>query len=192
MNYSEETRKFIEEVKAGKHVAPVQSSRKKVGCSSFVAKVIFIIILSLLVNNAFSMPIPDFSHFPNHVCEYLTENYINAKRVEHLYGVPCAISLGVSCFESGYGRSKIANQINNVFGMKLNGGEYRVYDSFSASFDDFGELMNNDRYSPILDVDLRDLLTWCETLQMLGYNPNKTYPQRLYAVIRYINKKDQL
>lgn len=162
-------------------------SNKINGCVSLVSIFAIILLLMVFSKNALSMSVPDFSHFPNHVCEFLTENYINAKRVEHIYGVPSAVTLGVACFESGYGRSFRALNWNACFGIAK-----RKYESVESSFDDFGDLMNNERYHSILSTDLKDLSTWCNKLMILGYNHHKGYDTRLHKVILFINKRGQL
>ena len=76
-----------------------------------------------------------------------------AHMVKEKYGVPESVTLGQAIYESGLGKSNIANKANNWFGMKGSGtaGQYNgtwakynsVYDSFVA----YGKLLSKDRYT---------------------------------------------
>ena len=73
--------------------------------------------------------------------------------VKEKYGVPESVTLGQAIYESGLGKSNIANQANNWFGMKGSGtaGQYNStwakYNSVYDSFDAYGKLLSKDRYT---------------------------------------------
>lgn len=130
---------------------------------------------------------PDFSKFPNHVCEYLTANYDNAVQVEQDSGVPIAVTLGISCFESGYGLSYSAKKRNNLFGISKS-----RFKSKKSCFVYFGKLMNSERYKSVLSIPKYQIDTWVCKIAKLGYNSHTNYAERVIKVINYINKYKQL
>ena len=71
--------------------------------------------------------------------------------VKEKYGVPESVTLGQAIYESGLGKSNIANQANNWFGMKGSGtagqynGTWAKYNSVYDSFDAYGKLLTKER-----------------------------------------------
>src|SRR5476649_1894951 len=80
---------------------------------------------------------------------YIDQFKDNAIAIMHETGIPASIILGIAMHESANGNSKIAQNLNNQFGVKGGGGaeiknnkktvhtEYKKYDSILESFEDF-------------------------------------------------------
>lgn len=72
------------------------------------------------------------------------ENY--AHEVKEKYGVPESITLAQAIYESSLGKSNLAQNNNNWFGIKSGGG-WAKYDSARDSFLAYGKLLSKDRYT---------------------------------------------
>lgn len=82
------------------------------------------------------------------------ESYAHA--VKEKYGVPESVTLGQAIYESQLGQSNMAQQANNWFGLKgsgtagsysSRGSNWQKYNNVSESFDAYGKLLTNDRYT---------------------------------------------
>ena len=51
---------------------------------------------------------------------FINRIYNDAVFVREKYGIPVALTIGQACFESGYGKSKLAKESNNFFGIRRN------------------------------------------------------------------------
>ncbi len=131
------------------------------------------------------------------------ENYINTYAdvaVEHrqLYGIPASITLAQGILESGAGKSDLAVEANNHFGIKCHRdwtGEgyhkdddeeqecFRVYSSARASFDDHAAFLQRRRYARLFSLDPADYRGWAQGLSDCGYATNPRYPQLLCDLI---------
>lgn len=79
-----------------------------------------------------------------------------AKESQAKYGVPASVTLAQYATESGYGKSWLAKNANNYFGIigSYNGQsvyrtdrKWRKYSSMAESFDDHGRLLSSGRYA---------------------------------------------
>ena len=79
-----------------------------------------------------------------------------AQETQAKYGVPASVTLAQYATESGYGKSWLARNANNYFGMtgSYNGQKvfktdryWRKYSSMEESFNDHGRLLSSGRYA---------------------------------------------
>ncbi len=135
-------------------------------------------------------------------------------------GVPASIKLAQGLLESGSGKSYLATEGNNHFGIKCgsawNGKTlalkdddkdkngklihscFRVYKNPEESFrahSDFLRDPNKDyRYGWLFDLETTDYKSWAHGLKKSGYATNPQYPKLLISLIeRYdLNKYDKI
>lgn len=124
-------------------------------------------------------------------------------------GVPASIKLAQAILESNAGRSPLARQANNHFGIKCGpdwkGKSYsqeddeydengkivkscfRVYKTAEASFVAHSEFLRDpqktNRYGFLFMLDPTDYKRWAQGLKRAGYATSATYPERLINLI---------
>lgn len=114
-------------------------------------------------------------------------------------GVPASISLAQGILESNSGRSELAVNANNHFGIKChndwNGLTYRHDDETAqecfrayatpeesfAAHSDF--LKERSRYSALFKLDPMDYKAWANGLSYCGYATDPMYPEKLVKII---------
>ena len=115
-----------------------------------------------------------------------------AHMVKEKYGVPESVTLGQAIYESGLGKSNIANKANNWFGMKGSGtagqynGTWAKYNSVYDSFEAYGKLLSKDRYTK----HTKNATTTAEYLQGVvdgGYCPDAGYVTDVLNIINSNN-----
>ena len=116
-----------------------------------------------------------------------------------IYKIPASITLAQGIFESNAGRSKLATEANNHFGIKChkewNGDTFfqddetknecfRKYDDPIESFRDHSWfLTQRDRYKSLFLLDIKDYKGWAWGLKVAGYATNPKYPELLIKTI---------
>jgi len=114
-------------------------------------------------------------------------------------GVPASITLAQGMLESGYGRSRLAVEGNNHFGIKCHNGWtgpvirhhddrrnecFRKYRNAEESFRDHSDfLRSTPRYSFLFDLDQFDYKAWARGLKKAGYATNPDYDNMLIRKI---------
>ncbi|MDR1887015.1 MAG: glucosaminidase domain-containing protein [Prevotellaceae bacterium] len=114
-------------------------------------------------------------------------------------GVPASIILGQACLESGYGKSSLATEGKNHFGIKChnswNGAKmylnddlvgecFRKYKTDEDSFADHSDFLRyNKRYASLFDLKPTDYKSWAYGLKKAGYATNPKYAESLIKVI---------
>ena len=114
-------------------------------------------------------------------------------------GVPASITLAQGMLESNYGRSRLATQGNNHFGIKCHSdwsgkriyhddnrrGEcFRSYSSPEESYRDHSEfLVNGSRYRDLFNLGATDYKGWAHGLKKAGYATDPKYPELLIRKI---------
>lgn len=132
--------------------------------------------------------------------------------------VLASITIAQAILESGWGKSKLSIECNNLFGVKAIGGwrgakksyptyEYyngrktlindyfRVYKSYSESIEDHALfLVNNSRYRQHGFFNAKDYIGQANALQRAGYATAPNYAQQLISLVRQynLNKYDNI
>ncbi len=114
------------------------------------------------------------------------------------YGIPASITLAQGLLESGAGRSKLATNANNHFGIKCHnswrGSQtfhdddrpqecFRAYSSPEDSFKDHGRFLQQKRYSQLFRLEPTDYKGWAKGLQQAGYATDRGYANKLIKII---------
>ena len=119
------------------------------------------------------------------------------------YKIPASITLAQGIFESACGKSRLATEGNNHFGIKchtdwvgdtilIDDDElqecFRKYDSVAASYTDHSLfLTTRKRYANLFSLDILDYPAWARTLKADGYATNPQYADRLISLIERFN-----
>lgn len=114
------------------------------------------------------------------------------------YRIPASVTLAQALLESGAGRSRLATQANNHFGIKCGGewngpyirqdddarGEkFRVYKNVAESYEDHSRFLKRPRYASLFKLSPHDYKGWCHGLKKCGYATNPQYATRLIDII---------
>ncbi|MBK7637114.1 MAG: glucosaminidase domain-containing protein [Saprospiraceae bacterium] len=144
----------------------------------------------------------------------LTENYLNryknmAISEMHRTGIPASIKLAQGILESDLGRSPLASQANNHFGIKCSkdwtGLTYykhdddtdstgtiiescfRAYESGEQSYAAHSEFLTHpskqSRYGFLFELATTDYVGWANGLKFAGYASDPSYPSKLIKII---------
>ncbi len=131
--------------------------------------------------------------------EYIDAYKVTAveKMLEH--GIPASITLAQGILESGAGKSSLAKDANNHFGIKCHKGWtgetyimdddkrnecFRKYKTASESFEDHSQfLTTRDRYAFLFEYKVTDYEDWAHGLKKAGYATNPKYAYLLIKVI---------
>jgi cell wall-associated NlpC family hydrolase len=129
-------------------------------------------------------------------------------------GIPASIKLAQAINESGFGKSYLAKNGNNHFGIKCGGSWqgktiykkddkyrrgrlqqscFRKYENAEESFKAHSNfLTQKERYASLFKLSPTDYKSWAKGLQKAGYATSKTYAQKLISLIeRYdLNQYD--
>lgn len=159
---------------------------------NFAKRIFFLIIIHIIiaspvlaVNNAYISYIDKYKDW--------------AINQMHMYGVPASITLAQGLLESDAGRSILAVEGNNHFGIKCHSdwdGKtiyydddrrnecFRKYKSAESSFEDHSIfLASHQRYSSLFDLKLTDYKGWAYGLKKAGYATNPQYADKLIGII---------
>lgn len=152
--------------------------------------ILFLALLSLVV--------PCRMPAANYYEEYIQRYADMAVEQMNLYGIPASITLAQGLLESAAGRSTLAREGNNHFGIKCHkewSGPYmlrnddapnecfRVYRSAADSFTDHSQFLRRKRYAELFDLDLKDYKGWARGLKKCGYATDPNYAARLISII---------
>jgi len=121
----------------------------------------------------------------------------------HEYKIPASITVAQGIFESACGKSRLAVEGNNHFGIKCHAewtGDtilidddelqecFRKYASVSESYTDHSLfLTTRKRYANLFQLDIMDYKAWARTLKQDGYATNPQYADRLISLIERFN-----
>lgn len=131
--------------------------------------------------------------------EYIEQYHTLAIKHMEKYGIPASITLAQGLLESGAGKSELARNSRNHFGIKCHSnweGDrvfrkddgpndcFRVYPSVDDSYDDHSRfLAERKRYSELFAYDITDYKKWAKGLQKCGYATDKGYANKLIKII---------
>ncbi len=114
------------------------------------------------------------------------------------HGIPASVTLAQGLLESAAGRSTLATEGNNHFGIKCHKGWtgdtmlrsddapdecFRVYDSAAQSFEDHSKFLKRKRYERLFELDPGDYAGWARGLKSCGYATNPHYADILVTII---------
>jgi len=135
----------------------------------------------------------------DYVREYLSKYSDLAVSEMSRTGIPASITLAQGMLESNYGRSRLATQGNNHFGIKCHSdwtGQkiyhddnhrnecFRSYRSAEESFRDHSDfLINGSRYRDLFSLEATDYKAWAHGLKRAGYATDPKYPDLLIRKI---------
>ena len=131
--------------------------------------------------------------------EYIAKYSELAVRHMQRYGIPASITLAQGLLESDAGRSSLATECNNHFGIKCHSdwrGKtmlsdddrrnecFRCYNSAADSFEDHSLfLVNGSRYRNLFSLGSKDYEGWARGLKAAGYATSPDYADRLIGLI---------
>lgn len=154
---------------------------------------IFIAILLIVM-----CPATVFSDIRSTQEEYIRKYSKIAVAEMYRSGIPASITLAQGLLESGAGKSRLATEGNNHFGIKCHNWTgkkmyydddrknecFRKYSSADESFRDHSDFLRyKDRYSFLFDLDPTDYRGWAYGLKKAGYATDPKYPQKLIKLI---------
>lgn len=118
-------------------------------------------------------------------------------------GIPASITLAQGMIESDFGRSRLAVEANNHFGIKCHNdwtGQtirhhddkrnecFRKYKKVAESYYDHSDfLKSGSRYTSLFDLDVTDYKGWARGLKKAGYATNPDYANMLIRNIEENN-----
>lgn len=120
----------------------------------------------------------------------------------HQYHIPASITLAQGLLESNAGRSRLATEANNHFGIKVGGSwtgpyivqaddrpndRFRKYKSARESFVDHSVFLQQKRYQGLYQLSRTDYKGWARGLKTAGYATNPHYAEALIRVIEMYN-----
>ena len=119
-----------------------------------------------------------------------TEKYIKDNLrylTETASDIPMSIVIGQAILESDRGKSRVAKELNNHFGLRIFDKKKRkyIYLSFKSKKECFAEhtkRLKNPRYRECFAN--RNFEDWADKLRKCGYCPEASYPARLKKVIK--------
>jgi flagellum-specific peptidoglycan hydrolase FlgJ len=114
---------------------------------------------------------------------FINKHYKAAKRLELNYGIPPALTIAQAALESGWGKSRLATEDNNYFGVRRNHKNMK-YSSISKSFEDYAGILQNRCYNLHAPKNLQE---WMQALKECGYCTKKGYTAHLNQIIKKYN-----
>ncbi len=137
--------------------------------------------------------------FEEAVKSYITTYREIAVKEMMEYRIPASITLAQGIYESNAGRSRIAKEANNHFGIKCHiewtGNTFfqddetqnecfRKYSNPEESFRDHSYFLSQrDRYKPLFNLKITDYKGWANGLKACGYATNPQYAEHLIKTI---------
>jgi len=114
------------------------------------------------------------------------------------YGIPASIIMAQALLESSAGKSELAVNANNHFGIKCSGawmgGVYykdddaqdecfRQYADAAESYKDHAEFLQKPRYATCFEIAVEDYEGWAYRLRECGYATDRLYAPKLIKLI---------
>lgn len=114
------------------------------------------------------------------------------------YHIPASITLAQGLLESNAGRSSLAREANNHFGIKVGSTwtgpyvlrdddakneKFRKYKSARESFIDHSKFLQGKRYQSLYSLGQTDYRGWARGLKAAGYATNPAYAEALIRII---------
>ena len=170
-------------------------------------KIVFVsqlILISVLFSCRISKPVVSRQEKHQAVTEFSISDYI-AKYKDiaisemNRTGIPASITLAQGIIESDFGRSRLAREANNHFGIKCSGSWtgptirhnddkrnecFRKYRKAEESFLDHSDFLKSEsRYRFLFDIQQSDYKGWAKGLKRAGYATNPDYANMVIRTI---------
>ncbi|WDF68800.1 glucosaminidase domain-containing protein [Sphingobacterium oryzagri] len=150
----------------------------------------YVIVLLLFLSTVGSTYAQKFS--PS---SYIAEHKEIAQQLMVETGVPASVILAVAIHESAYGNSRIAQHLNNHFGIKGKNNSrairsaYKGYSSVKESYLDFISFLKRRKSTTNLfeTSDQADYQRWVGGIARSGYSTTKTWSSKVLATINRYN-----
>lgn len=133
--------------------------------------------------------------------KYIETHKERAIQIMEKYDIPASIILGVAIHESAFGNSRLAQYLNNHFGIKGKNSSteiksaYKGYDSVDESYMDFIRILQNRKqFNHLFDkYEKDDYRSWALGIAKGGYASSKTWSAQVIGIIRKydLDKLDQ-
>lgn len=139
----------------------------------------------------------------NDVEQYVSQFKQYAIEEQVRTGVPAAITLAQGVHETASGKSELATNANNHFGIKCKSnwdGEtyfydddkkqecFRKYNNALQSYIDHSDfLKQSSRYASLFSLEITDYVGWAQGLKKAGYATNPLYSKKLIELIEKFN-----
>ena len=162
-----------------------------------ISGIVRIAVIAALTLTAFSYYV--FGQSPSDYNTYILKYYKTAIRQQKKYKIPASIILAQAILESGAGKSYLATEGNNHFGIKCkpewtgrciykDDNEkkecFRKYASSADSFEDHSLfLANRIYYKPLFKLQPTDYKAWAKGLKECGYATDSLYATKLIKLI---------
>ena len=128
---------------------------------------------------------------------YIDQYRTTALQHQQVFGIPASITLAQGLLESRAGKSGLAANGNNHFGIKdfnwrgevmcygdsTNMHCYRKYGAPEDSFLDHARFLKSKRYGKLYELNVTDYKAWAQGLRDCGYAEDPAYPQKLIDII---------
>lgn len=122
---------------------------------------------------------------------YIEQHSTVAKQLMRETGIPASVILAVAFHESAYGTSRVANYLNNHFGIKGKNNSkkiksaYKGYDSVLASYRDFAALLKRRKSTqPLFEKHAStDYNSWVKGIARSGYSQTGDWSRKVVATI---------
>ncbi len=131
--------------------------------------------------------------------EYIEKYKDVAQKHQQKYKIPSSITLAQGLLESGAGKSSLAIQSNNHFGIKCHNDWkgpsviaaddkpndcFRKYNKVEDSYEDHSLFITQKpRYRKLFDLEITDYKSWATGLQTAGYATDKAYANKIIKLI---------
>jgi flagellum-specific peptidoglycan hydrolase FlgJ len=125
---------------------------------------------------------------------YIEQYALRAINTMHDSKIPASIIMAMAIEESAAGKSDVALNANNHFGMKggskwinetyttKGGSKFRKYASAQESYEDFAVLLQSN-YKSLFQYSKTDYKNWAYAIEKTNYCNSKGYAKRLIAII---------
>lgn len=112
--------------------------------------------------------------------------------------IPASITLSQGLLESAAGKSTLATEAHNHFGIKVGTGwtgpyvvrdddakgeHFRKYKTDAESFEDHSIFLQKPRYASLFQLNIMDYKGWARGLKACGYATSPTYADNLISII---------
>lgn len=123
--------------------------------------------------------------------DYIAEHVDHAQSLMRIHQLPASIILAVAIHESAAGKSKIAQYLNNHFGVKGENSNteiksaYRDYPTADSSYNHFVSFLQSRTYFSVLfdKYDQYDYKNWARGIQRGGYARSRSWASQVIGLI---------